>query len=184
MTSEAQESSAESSAMILLVNTTGQQEMLRQYLQKAFSRTADPIKQCLDRLIEAAMNGGELDLATSLWTLVRFRQAELSGDAAGLLVSRLVQLTGFDRELLAETRAVPRSCSACGCTDERACPGGCRWVGVDLCSRCALYPYPRCVVCERTVAHDGESVPAEDALQAGWTADGRCPACDGRRRAS
>jgi len=30
------------------------------------------------------------------------------------------------------------SCQLCGCTDERACPGGCSWVSVDppLCSAC------------------------------------------------
>ena len=33
--------------------------------------------------------------------------------------------------------AGPRRCRECGCTDERACPGGCTWVFVDLCSRCA-----------------------------------------------
>lgn len=27
-------------------------------------------------------------------------------------------------------------CVGCGCTDKRACPGGCHWVGPDLCSRC------------------------------------------------
>jgi len=29
-------------------------------------------------------------------------------------------------------------CRICGCTDERACPGGCFWVGKDLCSRCVV----------------------------------------------
>ncbi|MEW6573161.1 MAG: hypothetical protein AB1374_05960 [Bacillota bacterium] len=29
------------------------------------------------------------------------------------------------------------TCRICGCTDERACPGGCYWVEPDLCSRCA-----------------------------------------------
>lgn len=29
------------------------------------------------------------------------------------------------------------TCRICGCTDERACPGGCEWVEPDLCSRCA-----------------------------------------------
>lgn len=37
-------------------------------------------------------------------------------------------------ELVAEARA--RSCRVCGCTDERACEGGCRWVEADLCSAC------------------------------------------------
>jgi hypothetical protein len=30
-----------------------------------------------------------------------------------------------------------RVCRDCGCTDARACPGGCTWVFTDLCSRCA-----------------------------------------------
>jgi hypothetical protein len=30
----------------------------------------------------------------------------------------------------------PEVCRGCGCTDERACPGGCFWVGRGLCSRC------------------------------------------------
>lgn len=28
------------------------------------------------------------------------------------------------------------ACRVCGCTDERACPGGCWWVEPDLCSDC------------------------------------------------
>jgi len=27
-------------------------------------------------------------------------------------------------------------CRGCGCTDDRACPGGCWWVETDLCSSC------------------------------------------------
>jgi hypothetical protein len=29
------------------------------------------------------------------------------------------------------------ACRGCGCTTDRACPGGCRWVQPDLCSACA-----------------------------------------------
>lgn len=29
-----------------------------------------------------------------------------------------------------------RKCRVCGCSEARACPGGCVWVGPDLCSRC------------------------------------------------
>lgn len=28
------------------------------------------------------------------------------------------------------------TCSKCGCTDERACIGGCAWVAERLCSSC------------------------------------------------
>lgn len=27
-------------------------------------------------------------------------------------------------------------CAGCGCTDDRACPGGCYWVAEGLCSSC------------------------------------------------
>ncbi|HZK56686.1 MAG TPA: hypothetical protein VFD17_00120 [Clostridia bacterium] len=30
-----------------------------------------------------------------------------------------------------------RKCRVCGCTDNCACPGGCYWVDINLCSRCA-----------------------------------------------
>ena len=29
-----------------------------------------------------------------------------------------------------------RECRICGCTDRRACFGGCHWIGPDLCSQC------------------------------------------------
>lgn len=31
----------------------------------------------------------------------------------------------------------PRACRVCGCTNDRACQGGCYWVERDLCSACA-----------------------------------------------
>jgi len=30
-----------------------------------------------------------------------------------------------------------RACRVCGCTNLRACPGGCYWVSLNLCSACA-----------------------------------------------
>lgn len=33
--------------------------------------------------------------------------------------------------------ATERRCRVCSCTDLQACPGGCSWVGPDLCSSCA-----------------------------------------------
>lgn len=43
-------------------------------------------------------------------------------------------------ELLRHRRATAvqgTRCRVCGCTNERACPGGCHWVEEDLCSECA-----------------------------------------------
>jgi len=36
-----------------------------------------------------------------------------------------------------------RKCRVCGCTDDRACKGGCYWVAVDLCSKCFDKSNPR-----------------------------------------
>ena len=33
-----------------------------------------------------------------------------------------------------------RRCRICRCTDDRACPGGCWWVGPTLCSACEVTP--------------------------------------------
>jgi hypothetical protein len=41
-----------------------------------------------------------------------------------------------------DAQSVPGRCSKCGCTDEAACPGGCSWVQLDLCSRCAFEALP------------------------------------------
>lgn len=42
-------------------------------------------------------------------------------------------------EVTARPRTAGLACSACGCTDDNACPGGCYWVSLDppLCSACA-----------------------------------------------
>lgn len=37
------------------------------------------------------------------------------------------------------TPAPPRACRVCGCTDDRACPGGCAWLPTpndDVCTSC------------------------------------------------
>lgn len=38
--------------------------------------------------------------------------------------------------------ATERRCRVCSCTDLQACPGGCSWVGADLCSSCATAAGP------------------------------------------
>lgn len=45
-----------------------------------------------------------------------------------------------------------RRCRVCGCTDERACPGGCSWVEEDLCSAC--------VMTARRIRDEVEAVPS------------------------
>ena len=36
----------------------------------------------------------------------------------------------------ASRRSQGPACRVCGCTEDRACPGGCEWVEADLCSAC------------------------------------------------
>lgn len=57
----------------------------------------------------------------------------------------------FAFALLARVKRDP-VCSVCGCSDACACPGGCYWHEVDLCSVCAS---------KRQAAVD--AVPADDA---------------------
>jgi len=39
------------------------------------------------------------------------------------------------QDLMRTLGTKPR-CRVCGCTDDKACPGGCRWMDAALCSRC------------------------------------------------
>jgi len=39
--------------------------------------------------------------------------------------------------------AMPTACRVCGCTNERACGGGCSWIAPALCSTCAPEPLRR-----------------------------------------
>ena len=43
---------------------------------------------------------------------------------------------GHEGERTVFALADERRCRVCGCTDDRACPGGCHWVEEDLCSSC------------------------------------------------
>jgi hypothetical protein len=61
-----------------------------------------------------------------------------------------------------------RACRACGCTDDRACPGGCSWVERDLCSACVPYETVRMLArCEHPA-----TVPVR--LVGAWRPSGRC----------
>lgn len=42
-------------------------------------------------------------------------------------------------ELEALTASAERACRKCGCTEARACAGGCSWIEWDLCSRCVAF---------------------------------------------
>lgn len=40
-------------------------------------------------------------------------------------------------EIVEATSHRAGTCRVCGCTNVKACPGGCHWVEPDLCSKCA-----------------------------------------------
>lgn len=50
-----------------------------------------------------------------------------------------------------------RSCKVCGCTQERACPGGCHWVTDDLCSNCVF----SILTCDATVSPNESLEPID-----------------------
>jgi hypothetical protein len=53
------------------------------------------------------------------------------------LTAEVVRLRdAIERPVEVATLEVGRKCRVCGCTDARACEGGCSWVRDDLCSRC------------------------------------------------
>lgn len=55
----------------------------------------------------------------------------------GLILALNTAYPGFlDQETLPLPPVDPSRCWVCGCIEERACDGGCRWVGDDLCGRC------------------------------------------------
>lgn len=85
-------------------------------------------QQEVDRLVELLHGEGELYLAAALLYLMAFRVAGYEGQALAVLMQ-------FAAEIAA-VGALTRRCRACGCTDDAACPGGCEWVEMDLCSRC------------------------------------------------
>lgn len=47
---------------------------------------------------------------------------------------------GIEQADLVSPDSPGRKCRACGCTDERACSGGCSWAEPDLCSACTGRP--------------------------------------------
>lgn len=61
------------------------------------------------------------------------------GDAvkaqAQVLVATMPALMRAKRTF--DKRVVAGACRLCGCTDDRACPGGCYWVFPNVCSACA-----------------------------------------------
>lgn len=65
-----------------------------------------------------------------------------------------------------------RACRYCGCTDDRACRGGCSWTGAHLCSACT----PDVEETIGALCLVGDTGHISDEQVAGWTADQRADA--------
>jgi hypothetical protein len=53
-----------------------------------------------------------------------------SSETKPVLTGALVKMIQAGEEL---------KCRGCGCTNKRACPGGCSWIEKDLCDRCLAW---------------------------------------------
>lgn len=68
---------------------------------------------------------------------------------------------------------VERTCRVCGCTDLRACPGGCAWAGPDLCTNCTdVQPVPPTSWGTPLVALCSDGTPVHD-----FQGQDTCPSC-------
>lgn len=94
-------------------------------------------------LIDASPKGGSeardavvvglIAAAQAAWTCI----GELSPTQARVEVAQMLAAAIDAAKPTQAGDAEPRFCRACGCTDTRACRGGCWWVEADLCSACA-----------------------------------------------
>jgi hypothetical protein len=91
---------------------------------------ASLVQLLLDRAAEACLVEGETELGLSIGLLNAARVAGQQHIVCECLMQLMLDLKN-------RTELLERSCRICGCTNDRACPGGCAWVEFDLCSRCA-----------------------------------------------
>jgi hypothetical protein len=156
-----------------------QRKWLNELLTSEDVRTREPgAQRSLEDAIRQSLEVDDVETATAIWLVSACRAAGLEHRAAEVLFAIMAQASadGTTRRVLlaadSMTETFPiRACRKCGCTDAFACPDGCRWIEADLCSRCAAYPYPGCLVCDNPAP-----ATVEDACTEGW-ADGCCPEC-------
>ena len=85
-------------------------------------------QETIDRCVEVLHEEGELHLAAGLLMLAAARVTGREAMAASVLMQLMIDAK--------TSGALGQTCRVCGCTNDRACPGGCRWVEFDLCSAC------------------------------------------------
>ena len=106
---------------------------IRAWVAEAIARNKDVVRtarsqEALDRCVEVLHEEGETHLAAGLLYLSAARVGGYEGPALEALIQVVVDL-----KLMG---AMEQSCRVCGCTNQHACPGGCSWVEMDLCSAC------------------------------------------------
>lgn len=62
---------------------------------------------------------------------------ERATDDEGVSLTEHCLLQRVLNQALMLLHTIDRQCHTCGCTQNRACDGGCSWVDVDLCSTCS-----------------------------------------------
>ena len=93
-------------------------------------------EQQTDEAIRPALQGDPHDIAG--WALESLAGAYGLTDAElGIVTAAIATVAMEAREQLLGASG-ERTCSGCGCSDSRACPGGCVWATETLCSRCVL----------------------------------------------
>ena len=85
-------------------------------------------------------------------------------------------------EGIGDKSTAERTCLICGCTDSKACDGGCEWMRFeevihgtpDICSKCIIEKVPECIdlLCEVVLeTHQGE-------IDYGHHGDESCSTCE------
>jgi len=67
-----------------------------------------------------------------------------------------------------------RTCRICGCTDSRACEGGCGWAMPGICSKCITERVPECLDLLIEVIMEIH----QSEIDAGHHGDKTCSTCD------
>jgi len=77
------------------------------------------------------------------------------------------------------TKTTERTCLICGCTDSKACEGGCGWVTlistqIDICTKCITERVPECIDLLIEVIMEIH----QSEIDAGHHGDETCSTCD------
>lgn len=109
-------------------------EALRELVHETVERNAkvkrtNPLQEKHDQLIADCYAAEEIELAAALSMI----QAAHCSRVLHWILEDLMQSMADMFPIIQLNQA----CRNCGCTNERACEGGCDWVEFDLCSRCA-----------------------------------------------